>query len=188
MHAESPLLQSFSTACSASDQSPLCATPSWQRAGRSIGCTRNTKLTFSRLISRRVWMVIAEKPIAIAWLLISPSRLRRQSAASLQTMLLILLAGSKSCRCPICRSSASDETVACTASLHGLLPRRPFDAHKNQFGRVGIVAGSRGFAGAASMCAWGALRGGAGLVEVFVPENIYEIVATAAPSNRWSNR
>jgi hydroxyethylthiazole kinase-like uncharacterized protein yjeF len=76
---------------------------------------------------------------------------------------------------------AADETVACTASLRGLLPRRPFDAHKNQFGRVGIVAGSRGFAGAASMCAWGALRGGAGLVEVFVPESIYEIVAGAAP-------
>jgi len=76
---------------------------------------------------------------------------------------------------------AADETVACTASLHGLLSRRSFDAHKNQFGRVGIVAGSRGFAGAASMCAWGALRGGAGLVEVFVPENIYEIAAAAAP-------
>src|SRR5437773_6312163 len=75
----------------------------------------------------------------------------------------------------------ADETVTCTASLHGLLPHRPFDAHKNQFGRVGIVAGSRGFAGAATMCTWGALRGGAGLVEVFVPENIYEIAAAAAP-------
>jgi hydroxyethylthiazole kinase-like uncharacterized protein yjeF len=40
----------------------------------------------------------------------------------------------------------ADETVACTASLRGLLPRRQFEAHKNQFGRVGIVAGSRGFA------------------------------------------
>ncbi len=75
----------------------------------------------------------------------------------------------------------TDETVASAAALHGLLPRRQFEAHKNQFGRVGIVAGSRGFAGAATMCAWGALRGGAGLVEVFVPENIYEIVAAAAP-------
>ena len=75
----------------------------------------------------------------------------------------------------------ADETVACAASLRGLLPRRPFEAHKNQFGRVGIVAGSRGFAGAATMCAWGALRGGGGLVEVFVPENIYQIVAAAAP-------
>ncbi len=75
----------------------------------------------------------------------------------------------------------ADETVACTASLRGLLPRRQFNAHKNQFGRVGIIAGSRGFAGAATMCTWGALRGGAGLVEVFVPENIYEIAAAAAP-------
>jgi ADP-dependent NAD(P)H-hydrate dehydratase / NAD(P)H-hydrate epimerase len=76
---------------------------------------------------------------------------------------------------------SADETVACAASLRGLLPRRQFNAHKNQFGRVGIVAGSRGFAGAATMCTWGALRGGAGLVEVFVPENIYEIVVAAAP-------
>src|SRR5207302_3858322 len=76
---------------------------------------------------------------------------------------------------------AADETVACTVSLRGLIPRRPFNAHKNQFGRVGIVAGSRGFAGAATRCAWGPLRGAAGLVEVFVPENIYEIVAAASP-------
>lgn len=75
----------------------------------------------------------------------------------------------------------SDETVACAAALRGLLPRRAFEAHKNQFGRVGIIAGSRGFTGAATMCAWGALRGGAGLVEIFVPQSIYEIVAAAAP-------
>src|SRR5207249_7430923 len=66
-------------------------------------------------------------------------------------------------------------------SLQRLLARRPCDAHKNQCGRLGIVAGSRGFAGAATMCAWGALRAGAGLVEVFVPENIYELAAAAAP-------
>ena len=75
----------------------------------------------------------------------------------------------------------ADETVAAAAALRGLLPRRQFQAYKNQFGRVGIVAGSRGFAGAATMCAWGALRGGAGLVEVFVLENVYEIVAAVAP-------
>src|SRR5207237_9990151 len=72
----------------------------------------------------------------------------------------------------------ADETVACAASLQGLLPRRPFDAHKNQFGRVGIVAGSRGFAGAATMCAWGALRAGAGLVEIFVPAYVSGVVAS----------
>ncbi len=82
---------------------------------------------------------------------------------------------------PVLKLPQRQEIVACAASLKGLLPRRPFNSYKNEFGRVGIVAGSRGFAGAASMCAWGALRGGAGLVEVFVPRNIYEIAAVAAP-------
>ncbi|MGI8482088.1 MAG: NAD(P)H-hydrate dehydratase, partial [Chthoniobacterales bacterium] len=71
--------------------------------------------------------------------------------------------------------------VATATSLRDLLPRRKFGAYKNEFGRVGIVAGSRGFTGAAVMCAMGALRGGAGLVELFVPEEIYDIVAAAAP-------
>jgi NAD(P)H-hydrate epimerase len=59
------------------------------------------------------------------------------------------------------------------------LPRRKYSAYKNQFGRIGIVAGSRGFTGAAIMCSSGALRAGAGLVELFVPEEIYQIVAAA---------
>ena len=77
------------------------------------------------------------------------------------------------------RSSSSE--VATPESLRDLLPRRKYSAYKNQFGRIGIVAGSRGFTGAAVMCSLGALRGGAGLVELFVPEDIYEIVAAAAP-------
>ena len=44
-----------------------------------------------------------------------------------------------------------------------------------------VVAGSKGFVGAALMTASGALRAGAGLVELFVPEDIYEIAAAAAP-------
>jgi ADP-dependent NAD(P)H-hydrate dehydratase / NAD(P)H-hydrate epimerase len=70
--------------------------------------------------------------------------------------------------------------VASAASFRGLLPRRNYNSYKNQFGRVGVVAGSRGFVGAALMASQGALRAGAGLVEVFVPEGIYEIVASAA--------
>ncbi len=70
--------------------------------------------------------------------------------------------------------------VAIPESLRYLLPRRKYSAYKNQFGRIGIVAGSRGFTGAAVMCSLGALRAGAGLVELFVPEEIYGIVATAA--------
>jgi ADP-dependent NAD(P)H-hydrate dehydratase / NAD(P)H-hydrate epimerase len=70
--------------------------------------------------------------------------------------------------------------IACPAAFRGLLPRRKYDAYKNQFGRVGVVAGSKGFVGAALMASQGALRAGAGLVEVFVPEEIYDIVAGAA--------
>lgn len=73
-----------------------------------------------------------------------------------------------------------DAELAIRESVRDLLPRRKYSAYKNQFGRIGIVAGSRGFTGAAIMCSLGALRAGAGLVELFVPEEIYEIVAAAA--------
>jgi hydroxyethylthiazole kinase-like uncharacterized protein yjeF len=78
--------------------------------------------------------------------------------------------------------SPANDLVACAHSLRGLLPRRKFNAYKNEFGRVGVVAGSPGFIGAALMTAEGALRGGAGLVEVFVPKEIYSIVAAVAPA------
>ncbi len=73
------------------------------------------------------------------------------------------------------------EVVAALRAFRELLPRREFSTYKNQCGRIGVVAGSRGFIGAALMTSQGALRAGAGLVEVFVPEEIYEIVASAAP-------
>jgi ADP-dependent NAD(P)H-hydrate dehydratase / NAD(P)H-hydrate epimerase len=78
-------------------------------------------------------------------------------------------------------ATAPNELAASPHSLSSLLTRRTFSAYKNQFGRVGVVAGSKGFVGAAIMTTEGALRAGAGLVEVFVPEEIYEIVASAAP-------
>ena len=76
---------------------------------------------------------------------------------------------------------APNEIIATAPSLASLLPRRKFSAYKNQFGRVGVVAGSKGFVGAALLTAQGALRAGAGLVEIFVLEEIYSIVASAAP-------
>src|SRR6266849_5237198 len=77
--------------------------------------------------------------------------------------------------------TAPKELAGTAHSLSPLLPRRKFSAYKNQFGRIGIVAGSKGFVGAGNMTASGALRAGAGLVEVFVPEEIYPIIASAAP-------
>src|SRR6266404_4306419 len=78
-------------------------------------------------------------------------------------------------------AGAPNGLAASPYSLSPLLPRRKFSAYKNEFGRIGVVAGSKGFVGAALMTAEGALRAGAGLVEVFVPEEIYEVVASAAP-------
>jgi len=72
------------------------------------------------------------------------------------------------------------EIIASPTAFRALLPRRKYNSYKNQFGRVGVVAGSKGFVGAALMASQGALRAGAGLVEVFVPEEIYESVAGAA--------
>jgi NAD(P)H-hydrate epimerase len=72
------------------------------------------------------------------------------------------------------------EIIADPAVFRGLLQRRKYNSYKNQFGRIGLIAGSKGFVGAALMASQGALRAGAGLVEVFVPEEIYEIVAGAA--------
>jgi NAD(P)H-hydrate epimerase len=67
--------------------------------------------------------------------------------------------------------------------IHDLpqLKSRPLDANKGSFGRVLAVAGSRGMSGAAVLCASGALRGGAGLVKVAVPQGILPIVACANP-------
>jgi len=61
------------------------------------------------------------------------------------------------------------------------LPLRAAAANKGAFGRVLVVAGSRGMAGAAVLCGSAALRGGAGLVRVAVPEGILPIVAAGNP-------
>jgi NAD(P)H-hydrate epimerase len=55
------------------------------------------------------------------------------------------------------------------------------DSNKGTFGRVLIVSGSRGMSGAAVLCAGAALRGGAGLVRLAVPEGILSTVASANP-------
>ncbi len=61
-------------------------------------------------------------------------------------------------------------------------PPRPEDAHKGTFGRVLIIAGSRGMSGASALAGLGALRGGAGLVSLAVPREIQPIVAAIEPS------
>jgi len=67
-------------------------------------------------------------------------------------------------------------------SLQGKLPLRPFDSHKGTWGRAGIIAGSRGFLGAARLSSEAAVRAGAGLVTLYAKPNAYELLAaTCAP-------
>lgn len=58
-----------------------------------------------------------------------------------------------------------------------VLPRRKRDSHKGDYGRVLILAGSVGYTGAPVLAASGAVRGGAGLVSLGVPEEIWPIAA-----------
>lgn len=58
-----------------------------------------------------------------------------------------------------------------------LLPDRNAWGHKGNFGKLLLLCGSRGYTGAAFFAAMGALRSGAGLVFLGVPESIYGIEA-----------
>lgn len=58
-----------------------------------------------------------------------------------------------------------------------LLPDRNPWGHKGNFGKLLLLCGSRGYTGAAFFAAMGALRSGAGLVFLGVPESIYGIEA-----------
>ena len=57
------------------------------------------------------------------------------------------------------------------------LPDRPADGHKGTFGTVVVVAGSRGFTGAAYLASTACVRAGAGLVRLLVAEGVYQVLA-----------
>jgi len=59
---------------------------------------------------------------------------------------------------------AADDALLELADAAGWLPARAFDDHKGGAGHVLVVAGAPGKTGAAVLCGYGAMRGGAGLV------------------------
>ena len=61
------------------------------------------------------------------------------------------------------------------------LPARRLESHKADFGRLAIIAGSRGKAGAAILAARGALRAGAGLVTILCAESLAPLFVPALP-------
>jgi ADP-dependent NAD(P)H-hydrate dehydratase / NAD(P)H-hydrate epimerase len=65
--------------------------------------------------------------------------------------------------------------------LRPLVPRRKFDSHKGDFGRIGIVAGSLGFVGAGVLCSLSAVRAGGGLVTLYtMADDSYPLLAVKA--------
>lgn len=60
-----------------------------------------------------------------------------------------------------------------------MLPPRPAAGHKGTFGHLLVLAGSRGFTGAAVLVCDAANRAGAGLVTAGVPESLADIVAAS---------
>lgn len=63
------------------------------------------------------------------------------------------------------------------AAVLNELPNRHADSHKGDYGKILLLCGSKGYTGAAALSAMGALRIGAGLVYLAVPESIYQIEA-----------
>ncbi len=72
---------------------------------------------------------------------------------------------------------AASVTLATSAEMAHWLPRRDPRAHKGSAGRVLVVGGSAGLAGAVCLTARAASRAGAGYVHVAIPESLLVVVA-----------
>lgn len=70
------------------------------------------------------------------------------------------------------------ESIITEKTVKNIIERRDREIHKGSCGRILIAAGSVGMAGAAVLAARGALRSGAGLVQLSVPQEIFPIVQT----------
>ena len=66
--------------------------------------------------------------------------------------------------------------------LRSWLPRRANDMHKGDAGRIGILAGSPGFLGAAELACRGSIRAGAGLVTLLVKAEVYPFIVPRLPA------
>ena len=60
---------------------------------------------------------------------------------------------------------------------YNILSQRKPNTNKGDYGHIFVLAGSVGFAGAGVLCANSAMRSGAGLVTLGIPESLYAIAA-----------
>lgn len=78
-------------------------------------------------------------------------------------------------------AGAAGARVVTPAWAQAHLPHRGLDTHKNAVGRLVVVAGQPGMAGAAVLATRAGLRAGAGLVQVCSPAENREVLQSAVP-------
>ncbi len=74
-----------------------------------------------------------------------------------------------------------NEGLITQSYVNTFIKKRERDIHNGKCGKVLIFAGSKGMTGAAVLCARAALRTGAGLVRVSVPEELFPILQIGVP-------
>lgn len=78
--------------------------------------------------------------------------------------------------------NASNEPRLSRVDTLPMLPARPRDGHKGTFGRAFLIGGAVGMPGAVGLAGLSAMRSGAGLVFLAVPQSIQGIVAAYEPA------
>jgi hydroxyethylthiazole kinase-like uncharacterized protein yjeF len=71
-----------------------------------------------------------------------------------------------------------EASVATAPALRSHFPVRNFDTHKGNYGRIGIIAGSQGYLGAARLCSAAAVHAGGGLVTLYALPETYDQLST----------
>ena len=67
------------------------------------------------------------------------------------------------------------------SAVAAALPVRSIGAHKGDSGTAGLLCGAKGYAGAAVLAGKAAVKSGAGIVNMIIPDEIYNIVGTSLP-------
>ena len=108
----------------------------------------------------------------------------RSGRISLNQLTELVFGDAKEVAVVVSSDAVTDDTLVASIDNEVSVPAlksRPVDAHKGDFGRVLMIGGSRGMAGAISLSAMAALRAGSGLVTTAIPESIADVVAGFDP-------
>lgn len=81
----------------------------------------------------------------------------------------------------VCGNSIDGLDRDAAKKMSALLPVRKSDSNKGDFGRICVVAGSKGMTGAAVLSAYSALRTGSGLVTLLTADSEREVAASFHP-------